>query len=217
MSDMSPSARTVDRPGRSGPGGPRAAAAPRVLIVPGLNDSGPAHWQSWLQGLHRDAVRVEQHDWASPDVERWAGRIGAALDRHGGGPWLVAAHSFGCLALARYLSLQAAAPVAGALLVAPADPDKFGIGELLPQERLSPPTVLVASETDPWMSLAKARRLAARWGSSCVNLGDAGHVNTEAGFGPFPFAQRWVTTMGQRLRRDSRPERASFAEWSFAG
>lgn len=32
----------------------------RLLIVPGLNDSGPAHWQTWLQGLHRGAVRVQQ-------------------------------------------------------------------------------------------------------------------------------------------------------------
>jgi len=22
----------------------------RLLVIPGLHDSGPAHWQSWLQG-----------------------------------------------------------------------------------------------------------------------------------------------------------------------
>ena len=30
---------------------------PRVLIIPGLHDSGPTHWQTWLQGQYRDARR----------------------------------------------------------------------------------------------------------------------------------------------------------------
>ena len=39
---------------------------PRLLIIPGLNDSGPAHWQSWLQRQHRDARRVVQRDFSTP-------------------------------------------------------------------------------------------------------------------------------------------------------
>jgi predicted alpha/beta hydrolase family esterase len=38
----------------------------RLLIVPGLHDSGPTHWQSWLQALHRGALRVQQRDWNDP-------------------------------------------------------------------------------------------------------------------------------------------------------
>lgn len=139
-----------------------------------------------------------------------------SIERNGRGPWLVAAHSFGALATARALALQPDLPVAAVLLVAPADPDKWGVGELLPQGRLHIPSTIVASETDPWLRLAKARHWAQRWGSHLVNLGDAGHINAEAGFGPLPYAQRWFSTMCQGLERARRPERASVLEWSFA-
>lgn len=195
---------------------PSAQSPARLLIVLGLNDSGAAHWQTWLQSLHRGAVRVEQRDWAQPDLDRWAARVIATIERNGRGPWLVAAHSFGALATARALAFQPDLPVAAVLLVAPADPDKWGLGELLPQGRLQVPSTVVASETDPWLRLARARQLAQRWGSHLVNLGDAGHINAEAGFGPLPCAQRWVSTLCQGLERARRPERASFLEWSFA-
>ena len=45
-------------------------SSPRLLIVPGLQDSGPAHWQSWLQGQYRDSLRVRQRNWGEPDLDR---------------------------------------------------------------------------------------------------------------------------------------------------
>jgi hypothetical protein len=90
------------------------------------------------------------------------------------------------------LALKPASPIAAALFVAPAEPDKFGVAGLLPRERLRIPSALVASVSDPWMSAASARGWAARWGCHWVNLGDAGHINAESGFGPLPFARRWV-------------------------
>jgi uncharacterized protein len=189
---------------------------PRLLIVPGLGDSPPGHWQSWLQGLHRDAVRVVQRDWQTPDLERWAGRIGSVLERSGPGPWIAVAHSFGVLALARHLELLPGSPVVAALLVAPADPDKFGVAGLLPRQSWPRPHTLVLSDTDPWMSQAAAQRLARRWGSHYVSLGDAGHINIASGHGPLPMAQRWVVSTTQRLERERRALRASITEWSFA-
>ncbi len=53
----------------------------RVLIIPGLHSSGPAHWQTWLQSHSRRSVRVEQDDWATPDIEAWSARIGETLAR----------------------------------------------------------------------------------------------------------------------------------------
>ena len=75
---------------------------------------------------------------------------------------------------------------------------------------------VVGSETDPWMSGSEARQWSRRWASRWVNLGDAGHINAEAGFGPLPLARRWVTAARQRLARDGRPVHASVVEWSFA-
>lgn len=193
-----------------------ARASARLLIVPGLNDSPPDHWQSWLQALYRDSVRVVQHDWCTPDVDRWAACIGATVARSGRGPWIVVAHSFGVLALARHLALEPESPVAAALLVAPADPDKFGIGDLLPARPWPLQTTMVLSHTDPWLGIASGNRLAARWGCHVTDLGDAGHINVASGFRTLPFARRWVLAVEQRLARDRRPEWASFSEWSFA-
>jgi len=196
--------------------------APRLLIVPGLHDSGAAHWQTWLQGLYRHSVRVQQADWHTPDLDRWSARIGQTLERAGPGPWIVAAHSFGCLALAHHLAHSTARPghgVTAALLVAPAEPDKFGLADQLPQAALPVLSTLVASETDPWMTALSARRWAGRWGSHWVNLGDVGHINAESGFGPLPFARRWVLAMAQRLARERRQlSDAAPAEpsWRFA-
>jgi len=191
-------------------------SAPRLLIVPGLNDSPPGHWQSWLQASHHGAVRVVQHDWRSPQLERWSARIASTLARAGDGPWIAVAHSFGVLALVHHLARQPDARVAAALLVAPADPHKFGLGAALPAQRLSTPATMVLSRNDPWLALAEGRHWAARWGCHVLDLGDAGHINVASGYRSLPFAARWVTQVQQRLARESRPERASFAEWSFA-
>lgn len=176
----------------------------RLLVIPGLRDSGPTHWQSWLQDQHRDAVRVVQRHWADPDLERWAARIESTLERAGAGPWVAVAHSFGVLALAAHLSRRPGSPVRQALLVAPADPQRFGLSEHLPQSALGRPTTLVASRTDPWMSLREAQRWALRWGSQMVDLGDAGHINAEAGFGPLPLARQWVAAAAQRWNAERR-------------
>jgi predicted alpha/beta hydrolase family esterase len=206
------------------PSRPHRANTPRVLIVPGLHDSGPAHWQSWLQARQPGALRVQQADWATPDLARWSAGIAAAVQAAGPAPLLAVAHSFGCLALVRHLAQRIAAGAGGApgggivaaLLVAPADPARFGLEDHLPHQALPLPATLVMSETDPWMSPAAARRWAARWGMPVISLGDAGHVNSDAGFGPLPLAAQWVQGAQQRQARQRRPALADGREWSFA-
>ena len=188
----------------------------RLLIVPGLHDSGPAHWQTWLQGLHRYSVRVVQSDWQQPDLTRWSETITRTLDRAGSGPWIAVGHSFGSLALVQHLAQTPGSPIHAALLVAPADPARFGLSERLAPLQVPVVSTVVASDTDPWMPADEAHRWARRWGSHWINLGDAGHINSEAGFGPFPLARRWVLAVEQRMARDRRPTTASFQEWQFA-
>ena len=191
-------------------------APPRLLIVPGLHDSGPAHWQTWLQQQYRDSRRVVQRDFGRPDLQRWAERIHSTLDSAGSGEWIAVAHSFGVLALVRHLAEHADSPIRQALLVAPAEPDRFGVAESLPQRRLAIPSTLIASQNDPWMSAASAQRWAGRWGSHLTQLGQVGHINSESGFGPFPLARRWVESARARAAYEHRPEHADFSEWSFA-
>ncbi len=194
----------------------RPPRATRLLIVPGLQDSGPAHWQTWLQGLHRHSLRAVQTDWHTPDLARWAETITRTLDRAGPGPWIAVGHSFGSLALVRHLADVRTSPIRAALLVAPADPARFGLADTMATLAVPVLSTVVASDTDPWMAADLARQWARRWGSHWINLGDAGHINTEAGFGPLPLARRWVLAMEQRMARAHRPAAASIQEWQFA-
>ena len=199
-----------------------ATAAPTSYsAAQALTRTGPTDMQaryrrfdgSWREVMTR---RVVQRDFSQADLLRWADRIQITLDNAGSGEWIAVAHSFGCLALARHLHMHPDSPIRQALLVAPAEPDKFGLSELLPHQRLGPPSTLVASQNDPWMSAASALRWASRWGSTFTNLGAVGHINTESGFGPFPFAKRWVEAAKARAAREHRPQHAAFSEWSFA-
>ncbi|MFX5896079.1 alpha/beta hydrolase, partial [Acinetobacter baumannii] len=70
--------------------------------------------------------------------------------------------------------------IAGALFVAPASPDKFGITERIPASALPFPAIVAASRNDPWMKFLAAANWAERWGAQLVDLGNAGHVNTES-------------------------------------
>lgn len=166
-----------------------------VLILPGYLGSGPAHWQSWLERQLPATRRVTGIDWSNPTLGRWASAVGKAIDRANGPVWLVA-HSFGCLAGVVAASTRPER-VAGALLVAPADPERFsehgfrradesGIARHLYNIRLPCPSLLVASTDDPWMNFASAAYWAERWGCRLHSLGAAGHVNVDSGFGPWP-------------------------------
>jgi predicted alpha/beta hydrolase family esterase len=171
----------------------------RLLVIPGLRDSGPAHWQTWLQARTPGAVRVVQRNWDTADLPRWGARIDSVLARHGPGPWLAVAHSFGVLALVEHLARVPGSPIAAALLVAPADPGRFGLSEAVSREALPVPATLVASLNDPWLPWTEAARWGARWGCPVINLGAAGHINAESGHGPLPLAERWCQTQAERL------------------
>lgn len=161
-----------------------ALAQFRVLIAPGLHNSGPEHWQSRWQRLFPAFERIEQDDWEVPDLARWSARVDAWRAREGR-PTLIVAHSFGSLATVHSLARDPS-HVAGVLLVAPADPEKFDVVSQLPQQPLARPSVVVGSTNDPWMAAPRAACWAQRWHSRFVNGGPLGHINAESGLGDWP-------------------------------
>lgn len=175
---------------------PTALSPYRVLVAPGLDNSGPEHWQSRWQRLYPSFQRVEQRDWSTPDLPAWSGRIDAArqVERRA---TLIVAHSFGCLASVRSAARDPA-HIAGLLLVAPADPDKFGVADQLPHEALPFPTIVIASSNDPWMKLERARDWATRWGSTFIEGGELGHINAESGLGDWLFGQQQLQALAER-------------------
>jgi predicted alpha/beta hydrolase family esterase len=172
-----------------------SAWPPRLVTVPGLHGSEGAHWQTWLERQLPKSRRVEQDDWDAPQLDAWAQSVADTVTRVRG-PVILAAHSFGCLAAAHAIAQGLTGDaVAGVLFVAPASPDKFKFAGAFEPRRLGVPSVLIASMTDPWMPFDQAMRLASQLGSAFVNLGDSGHINTAAGFGPWPRAKYFVDTL----------------------
>ncbi|MBA3996379.1 MAG: alpha/beta hydrolase [Candidatus Accumulibacter sp.] len=168
-----------------------------ILIVPGRGNSGPGHWQSIVEDILPDTRRVRQDDWDNPALDAWSRHIDRAvraLDR----PPLLVAHSYGCLAAA-HAQIALGTPVGATLFVAPADPERFGLPRRLFAERLARPGMLIASDSDPWLSLEQALALAAGWGVECVNLGRAGHINVASGHGRWPLGEAIVESMRAAL------------------
>ncbi len=51
------------------------AIQPILLIVPGMGNSGPEHWQTHLQQVFTGARRVELEDWYDFDCDTWCLRL----------------------------------------------------------------------------------------------------------------------------------------------
>lgn len=159
-----------------------------LIIIPGWRDSGPGHWQSlWAEQIP-GAVRVQQDDWITPSRKAWVASIAHTILSQPG-PVVVAAHSLGCIATT-HLPPEAAARIEGALLVAPADPERRGVladFAPVPYQALPYRSILVASNNDPYCPVRTAGAYARAWGSEFVRLQNAGHINVEAGFGHWPL------------------------------
>lgn len=180
-----------------------------TLIVPGLRSSGPTHWQTWLEHRLTGSIRISQRDWNDPHLPDWSSRVRREISRATGRVF-IAAHSFGVLAAVQAGS-DHAERIAGALLVAPADPEHFGISEFLPTKPLPFPVIVVASSNDSWMEFNTVRHWADLWGADLINLGAAGHINAEAGFGPWPEGLALL----ERLRRAAELRSASERRAAF--
>jgi predicted alpha/beta hydrolase family esterase len=160
----------------------------RFIIVPGWRDSGPGHWQSlWAERLD-DAVRVRQDDWITPSRQAWVASIARTILLQTE-PVVIVAHSLGCIATT-HLPADAAARIQGALLVAPADPERRSILSdfaPVPARKLPYRSVMVASSNDPYCPVRLAGAYARAWGSEFVRIQDGGHINIESGHGEWPL------------------------------
>ncbi|WP_422769750.1 RBBP9/YdeN family alpha/beta hydrolase [Plantactinospora sp. WMMC1484] len=184
----------------------------RILLVPGRGRPKPEHW------LRRWADANPHYRWAPyPPAPPFtlAERIAALHDAVTGGrevamtePAVLVAHSAGCLSVAAWAADQtgATALVRAALLVTPpyidprlpSEPDGHpddGVYGPVPRARLPFRSILVASRTDPYTTFAQFEEYAADWGAELFDAGDAGHIETASGYGPWPAGERLLAIL----------------------
>jgi predicted alpha/beta hydrolase family esterase len=164
---------------------------PNILILPGWQNSGDAHWQSRWEALYGD-LRVDQHDWMRPLRGDWIARLEDVLLSQSG-PCILVAHSLGCMLTAAWAAHSHNTQlVQGALLVAPGDPEtemgqsNFPSFAPVAMHTLPFPGIVVASRDDPFTSFARARSFADAWGAEFIDYGARGHLNAESGLGDWP-------------------------------
>jgi predicted alpha/beta hydrolase family esterase len=177
----------------------------RFIIVPGWRDSGPGHWQSLWAGRLNDAVRVQQDDWITPSRQAWVASIARTILLQTE-PVVIVAHSLGCIATT-HLPADAAARIQGALLVAPADPERRSILSdfaPVPARKLPYRSVLVASSNDPYCPVRLAGAYARAWGSEFVRIQNGGHINIESGHGEWPLGAALLQSLAGDVNVASR-------------
>ena len=136
-------------------------------------------------------MRIQVPDWNHPVCADWIAAIGCAVAQ-AGQPVLIVAHSLGCLPVIAWALADARQVPKALLLVSVPDP----LGPAFPREAtgfappacrpLPCPSIVVASEDDPYGSPIHARQCAERLGSRFVNIGAAGHINAASGLGAWP-------------------------------
>lgn len=168
------------------------AAHLTMILVPGVRDSGEEHWQSYWSRRFPSWRRIRQRDWFQADLDSWelAIRRELLVCKQ---PAILIGHSFGALASC-YVVQSGISGVAGVVLVAPAEPLRFELEERINNQPLAVPSLAFASHNDPLMRFTRAEYWARVWGSELVDVGEAGHINAESGFGAWDYG---LTRVGQ--------------------
>jgi len=158
-----------------------------VLILPGIGNSGPAHWQTLWEQANPEFIRIQQRDWDNPVCEEWVNVLETTVQSTRPNTILVA-HSLACLVVAHWAE-KTKAKIKAALLVAVPDPsgpefprEAIDFAET-PMKSLPFPSTMVVSDDDPYASPDYSIRIAKAWGSKLVNVGKHGHINASSNLG----------------------------------
>lgn len=157
----------------------------QLLILPGLGDSNEKHWQTFWHKKFKNSVRLVQDNWDEPIREEWLIRLNEAISKLTS-PTLLVAHSLAVSLVLHWAKENSNKNIIGALLVAPADvdspqhtPECVRNFSPMPIYQLPFPSIVVASENDPYASFERKQFFAKKWGSELVNVGQLGHINSD--------------------------------------
>lgn len=182
-----------------------------ILIIPGLRDHVPTHWQTLLETRLSKVRAVRSVPPLETDKLQCAARVEAiqrTLDTIRG-PVIAVAHSGGVIMLVHWAQKHQGS-IQAALLAAPPDfetplPAGYPTLEALsangwlpvPRNRLPFRSLVAASTNDPLARLERVETMAREWGSTVVNVGAVGHLNPASGFGEWRAADGLIAKLEQ--------------------
>ncbi len=134
--------------------------------------------------------------------------------------WSCVAHSLGTALAVRRSQEKGAVTnaVAGAFLVAPSDIDRLatipgypalGFNPVI-MERLSFPSVVLASRNDDRVAFELALAFASAWGSSFIDVGMQGHIGSAAKLGLWPQGLVWLGQFISSISCEAAAQTSSF-------
>ncbi len=177
--------------------------SPTILIVPGLRDHMPGHWQTILEKKWPKAVSVPRMKHDKMSCSAWVTLLEQSLGKIEG-PVVLVAHSAGVMIVVHWAQRHRR-PIKAALLAAPPDfesplPEGYPTQDVLrengwlptPRAHLLFPSIVAASTNDPLGRYERVAELAKAWGSRLVDVGAVGHLNPAAGYGEWPRAEEFI-------------------------
>lgn len=168
-----------------------------VLVLPGLNGSGPQHWQTLWESNDAAFRRVHAQDWDNPQKAHWVANLESAVKEAGPGAVLVA-HSLACLQVVHWAE-GTSLKIAGAFLVAPPNPDRPDFPSVahsfrgVSRKKLLCKSILIASTDDPYGDIHYTQQCADDWGCRFVSIGAKGHINAASQLGEWPEGMNLLT------------------------
>ncbi len=173
------------------------------MFLHGLDGSGPDHWQRWLaERLIADGAPVrfpdlpDAHD---PQPAAWEGAVRAEV-AEAGANCTVLCHSLACLAWLRVASTSDRQLATRVALVAPPHTVdvpavvRFKLARLVPKavHRAAAQTRIVWAPDDPYCPGGAAKSFGAPLRMTGDRIENGGHLNAEAGFGPWAGIEAWA-------------------------
>lgn len=172
-----------------------------IVFIPGSAGLDERHWLARWQGRLSTGRRLEIDAADTANPGKWVEKVSQTVNE-AERPVVLVAHGLGVTA-AIHAAGDFSAPVAGAFLVAPADPSTNGNAfRPFPFGPLAFPSVLVASRNDPHCDFTRAEEFAADWGSQLIDAGNVGRLDAESGHGPWPEGSLTFARFVSRLSAD---------------
>ena len=179
------------------------------INVPGLGGSGVSHWQTYWEKAHPEIIRVEQTDWDNPVCQKWIEQLLKTINQSADKPIVLIGHSLGCATIVHAAKQNNLSNVAGAFLVAMPDVERSDFPKEcigfapMPRISLSFPSLMIASENDPYISSMELKKWSDIFGAEFISVGEREHIGTAAKLGYWEEGQKLFHAFVKSLKPDA--------------